>query len=113
VGEAGEETLAQILEVLAIGFPDFAQEEALEAGLALAIVGADLGKEPVGFATAPSAAIADGLGPVGPVTEPGDSARGELAGLQDQTSLGEVQQLVAGTALFEADLEEARELRLS
>ena len=72
----------QILEVFEVGFADCAQQQAFEAGQALAIVDAHLGQQPVRFAAAASAAIADGGGAVGLVAKAGGGAGGELPGLQ-------------------------------
>ncbi len=97
VGEVGEEALAEVVEVFEVGFADFAQEEAFEAGEALAIVGAHLGEEPVGFAAAAGAAVADGGGAVGVIAEAGGGAGGELAGLEEDAGADEVLDLVDGT----------------
>ena len=112
VGQAGEEALAEVFEVFEVGFADFAEEEAFEAGDALAIVGAHLGEEPVGFAAAASAAVADGGGAVGLIAEAGGGAGGELPGLEDDAGADEVQELVAGTAVLQAELEELFQLVL-
>jgi hypothetical protein len=106
VGQEVEEASAKVLEVLEVGFADLAEEETLEARDALAVVDADLGEEPVGFAPAPGAAVADGSGAVGFVAEASGRAGGELAGLEDDARLGEVEELVGGTALFQAEVEE-------
>ena len=110
VREVFKDTAAEAFKVFEVGLADLAEEEAFEAGDALAIVGAELGEEPVGFAAAAGAAIADGLGAVGLVAKPGGSAGGELAILQDDTGVGEVEELVAGTAVLEAELEEVLQL---
>ena len=79
VGEVAEEPAAEVVEVFAVGFADFAQEQALEAGEALAVIDAHLGEEPEGFAAAAGAAVADGGGAVGEVAEAGGGA-GQRAG---------------------------------
>ena len=112
MGEALEEALAEVFHILEIGFTDFTEEEAFEAGDALAIVGADLGKQPVGFAAAASAAEADGLGASGQVAEASGGTGGELAGLEEDAGLNEVEQLVPGTTVLQAELEEVFQLLL-
>ena len=81
-----------------VGFADLAQEQALEAGKALAVIGPHLGQEPVRFAAATSAAVADGGGTIGLVTKTGGGAGAELALLEDQASGVEVGDLVLRAA---------------
>ena len=97
-GRRQEEAPAEVLEVFEVGFADFAEEEAFEAGDALAVIGAHLGEEPVGFAAAAGAAVADGRGAVGQVAEAGGGAGGELPGLEDDAGADEVLHLILGTA---------------
>ena len=104
MGQPGEEALAQVFKVFEVGFPDFAEEKALEAGHALAIVVAHLRKEPVGFAAAARSAVADSLGTVRLITEPGRRAGGKLPGLKDDAGLGKVEELGLGTTLLQAEL---------
>jgi hypothetical protein len=66
-----EEPLAQVLEVLHVRFANVPQEEALQAGQALAIVGSQLAEEPVGLAAASCATVTDGGWAVFSVTEAG------------------------------------------
>lgn len=47
-----EETATEGFEVFAVGLADLAEEQAFESRDALAIVGAELGEEPVGFTAA-------------------------------------------------------------
>ena len=78
----------------------------------MAVVGAHLGEEPVGFAAAASAAVADGGGAVGAIAEAGGGAGRELPGLEDDAAADEVQELVAGTTVLQAELEELFEFML-
>jgi len=94
MGKVAEQAKAEVLEVFEIGFADFAEEEALEARVALAIVSAHLGEEPEGFAAAAGAAVADGGGAVVLVAEAGGGAGGELFGLEDEAGIEEVADLV-------------------
>jgi len=94
VGEALEEALAEALEVFEVGFADFAEEEAVEAREALAIVGAHLGEEPVGFTAAAGTTIADRLGAIGEIAETRGGTGGELAGLEDDAGVEEVLDLI-------------------
>src|SRR5262249_49758425 len=100
VFEGKEEALTEVVEVLAVGLADFAEEEAFEAGVALGIVSAHLGEEPVGFTAAAGATIADSGGAVGLVAETGGGAGGELAGLENDSGADEVFHL-AGRATGE------------
>lgn len=105
VGQPGEEALAQGFEIFEVGFADLAEEEAVETGAALAIIGPHLSKEPVGFAAAASAAVADGPRPIRLVAEPGGGTGGELTRLQDKADVGEVEELIARAAVLQAELE--------
>jgi hypothetical protein len=51
--------MPEILEVFEVGFAHAAEEQAFEAGLALAIVHTHLGQQPEGFATASCATVAN------------------------------------------------------
>ena len=64
------------------------------------------------FATAASAAVADGFGAIGKIAEPGGSAGGELPGLEDDAGIGEVQELILGTTLLQSKLKNLFELVL-
>lgn len=101
-----EETLPESLEMLEIGFAHLAEEEAVETGDALAIVGAHLGEQPVGFTAAARAAVTDGGGATRPIAQSGCGTGGELAGLEDEAGGGEVAQLVLGTTELLAEPEE-------
>jgi hypothetical protein len=81
VTNAAENFPAQIFEVFAIGFSDFSQEQAFEAGETLAIVQGHLSEHPKGFSTAAGAAKADGGGAVGLIANASGRAGGELARL--------------------------------
>src|SRR5262249_2016482 len=98
VFEVSEEALAKVLEVFHVGFAHLAEEQALEAGHALAIVGAHLGEEPVAFAAAACAAVADCGWAVGVVAEPGGSARGQLAWLEDEARAHKILHLFGRTS---------------
>ncbi len=98
VGEGAEEASAEVFEVFHVGFANLAEEEAFQAGDTLAIVGTHLGEEPVGFAAATGAAVTDGGGAVGEVTETGRGGGEELALLQDDIGAEEVVHLITGTA---------------
>src|SRR5580765_1351195 len=87
---------AQVVEIFAIGFADLAEDDGFEFGEALAIVSADLGHEPVGFAAAASAAVTDGPGTGGMVAGTGDGTSGELTGLEENVGAVEVADLVGG-----------------
>ena len=112
VGQLVEEALAEVFKVFEVGFADFTEQEAFEAGNALAIIGADLGEEPVGFAAAARAAVADGFGAIRLIAEARGGAGSKLAGLEDNASLGDIEELVFGTALLEAKLQGLLELGL-
>ena len=88
--EPAEEAAAEVLEVFEVGFADLAQQEAFQAGEALAVVHAHLGEEPEGFAAAAGAAVADGGGAVRAVAEAGGGAGGELLGLEEHAGADEV-----------------------
>ena len=98
MGQAEEEAAAEVLEVLEVGFADFAEEEAFEAGPALAIIGAQLGEEPMGFAAAARAAETDGGGADGLIAEAGGGAGRELAGLENDAGPSKVFRLIERTA---------------
>jgi len=110
VGQAGEKAPAEDLKVFEIGLADFPEEEAIETGEALAIVGAELGEEPVGFAAAAGAAETDGAGTAGGIAEASGGAGGELPFLEDETGIGEVEKLIPRTARVDAELEELFQL---
>jgi len=93
-----EEALAKTFEVFEVGFADFTEEETVEAGDALTVVGPDLGEEPVSFAAAASAAIADGAGAVRIITEPSGRAGRKLPGLEEEAGANKVLHLIARTA---------------
>ena len=92
---------AEIAKILEIGFAYFSQEEAFEAGITLAIIEAHLGKEPMGFAAAASAAEADGEGPVRLIAEAGGGAGSELASVQGATGKQKVLDLIVRAAGFQ------------
>ena len=94
VRQGGEEPLAEGREVFEIRFADLPEEEAFEAGNALAVIGAELGKEPVRFAAAPGPAVADGGGAGGVIAEPGGGAGGQLARLEADAGADEFLDLV-------------------
>ena len=96
--ETPKSATADVIEVFEIGFADFSNEEAFEARIALAIIGADLRKEPMGFTAAASAAVTDEGGTFGIVTEAGGSAGLELTGVEADPSAGEVDELIVRTA---------------
>ena len=75
-----------------------AEEEALEAGETLAIVGAHLSEEPMGLAAAAGTPKADRGGTVREVTEAGSGAGSELFGLKDDAGMDEVEHLLKGAA---------------
>jgi len=96
--ETPKSATADVIEVFEIGFADFSNEEALETGEALAIIGAHLSQEPMGFPAATSAAVTDEGGTVEMVTEADGSAGFELTGMEADPGAGEVEELIAGTA---------------
>ena len=96
VGKFRENTAAEVFEVFEIGFAYFAQEEAFEAGDALAIVGADLSEKPMGLAAATRAAEGDGSGTAGLVALARGGGGSELFRLEEDHGAGEVDDLVAG-----------------
>ena len=112
MGQAGEDVLAEVFKVFEVGLADLAQEEALEARDALAVVGAHLSEEPVGFAAAASATVADGGRAVGPIAEAGGGTGRELLFQEDDAGADKVQELVAGTTVLPAKLEELLQLLL-
>lgn len=83
VGQPAEDARHEVLEAFLDGAADFAQQQALEAGLALAVVHGDLGEHPVGFAAAASAAVGDLAGAVVVVGGAGGGRGDELARLED------------------------------
>lgn len=101
VRQTAEETEAEILEVFEVGLGDFAEEEALEAGAALAIVGAHLGEEPKTFTATAGATIADGGGAVGGIAGASGRAGGELTVLKDEARADEVFELIFGATGFD------------
>src|SRR6185295_6361438 len=89
-----EVLFTQIVEVFAIGFTDFAEDDGLEFGEALAIIGPDLGHEPMGFAATASAAVTDVTRTCGMVAGTGDGTGGELPGLEHNVRPLEIADLV-------------------
>ena len=87
-------------------------DPAFEARDALAVVGTDLGERPVSFAAAASAAVADGIGTVGLIAEASGRAGSQLPGLEDDTGVSEVEELVPEATLLLAKLEKLHELLL-
>ena len=98
VFEAGEDCVAEVLEVLGVGFADFAQQQAFEARHPLAVIDAHLREEPMRLPTATRATVADGRRPVRRITQPRRGRRRELAGLQDAVGAFEVGHLRFGAA---------------
>jgi len=96
--ETPKSATADVVEVFEIGFADFSNEEAFEARIALAIIGADLRKEPMGFTAPAGAAVTDEGGTFGIVTEAGGSAGLELTGVEADPSAFEVDELIVRTA---------------
>jgi len=94
VGEAGEEALAEVLEVFEVGLADLAEEQALETRETLAVVQAHLGEEPEGFAAAASAAEADGRGAIREVASAGGGTGFQLARLQYDADAVEILHLI-------------------
>jgi hypothetical protein len=71
MGRAIEQFAAQVFGMLQVRFADFAQEQAFQAGDALAVVGAELGQQPMRLPAATGAAVAIGGGAVGAVPDNG------------------------------------------
>src|SRR5688500_2741609 len=93
-----EDAAAQIAEAFEVGLADFAEQEAFEAGVTLAIVTAHLGDEPMTFAAATRAAIAEHGRTFLVIALARDGAGEELAFLKDDSDAGEVEHLIVGTA---------------
>jgi len=110
--EALEETLTKAVKIFEVGLTDLAEEQTLQSGDALTVVGTKLGEQPVGFTPAARAAITNGLGSGEVIAQPGGGAGGELAVLENQADVGKVQELVAGTAALNAQMKEALQLFL-
>jgi len=98
VRQSAKDAPPKVFEVFEVGFAHFSKQEAFEAGNALAIVGAHLGEQPMGFAAATSAAVADGCWAARIIAKPGGSAGCELAVLQDDACGEEILDLIARTA---------------
>src|SRR4051812_23749839 len=92
-----EEAQPDVVEVFDVGLVGFAQNQTFEAGVTLAIVGTDLGEQPMRFAAAASAAIANPLGAAGLIAKPGGGAGGKLPRLENDVGAGEVRDLVEWT----------------
>ena len=93
---AVKDAAAKVFKIFAVGFADLAEQEAFEAGEALAIVEADLSDEPERLAATTSAAEADGGGAIREIAKPGGGAGGELFALRDDGPMVEVVRLVEG-----------------
>ena len=106
MGEMAEDFPAVVLEIFDVGFADFAKEQDFEVGETLAIIDADLSEHPIRFAAAASAAVADGFGAIGAITETCGGAGDELGGLENDAGAGEVAGLVDGTTDAASDGEE-------
>ncbi len=81
VGQAAEELEAEVFELLAARLADLAEQQALEAGAALAVVGADLGEQGVGLARAARPAVGDSGRPARLVGSAAGGVKAELFGL--------------------------------
>jgi hypothetical protein len=82
--EVGEETLTQVFEPFAADFAGLTEEQDFKAGITLAIVGVDLGQEPMGFAGATGAAITGKRGAVGQIAQAGGGTGEEPGLLKDE-----------------------------
>jgi hypothetical protein len=96
MGKSDINAAAEVIESLEVGLADAPEEEAFEAGDTLAIVGTQLGEEPMGFAAPAGTAVADGGGAIRVVAKAGGGAGGELARLEDSAGADEIFHLVAG-----------------
>src|SRR5678816_3699254 len=80
--KVAKEADAKGLEVFEVGLAHFAEQQTLETGPALAIVGAHLREQPVTLAPATRTAIANGDGSIGRVAPARRRARCKLARLK-------------------------------
>lgn len=96
--ERMEESTAQVFEIFEVRFADLAEEKTFKAGPALAIIGSHLSEEPMRFATATGAAIADGGWTVWLVAQARGGTGCELAGLKDNACFRQVEDLVSRAA---------------
>ena len=92
--EGGEDALAEIFKILCVGLADLAEEETVETGDPLTIVGPHLGEEPVGFAAAARTAVADSSGAIRLIAQSGGGTGGELARLEEDAGADQVIHLV-------------------
>ena len=96
--DAAQDFDAQVLKAFFGGFADFAEEEGLEAGPALAVVEGDLGEHGVGLGPTPRAAKADLGGAVGEVTLAAGGVEEDLLGLGGVAGSAKVDDLVGRAA---------------
>jgi hypothetical protein len=96
MGHPTKDFPTMVFEILAIGLPDFSQEETFETGETLAIVETHLGDKPEGFASTASAAKSDGSGTVGEIAEAGGGAGLKLARLGQHAGTDEPAGLILG-----------------
>src|SRR5262245_50074897 len=92
--KVAKETGAKGREVFQVRLAHFAEQQALEAGPALAIIGAHLRKKPVAFASAPRAAVTNGDRAVRKVTPARRGAGLQLPRLKRDARAEEVDGLI-------------------
>lgn len=85
-----KESFPKILQMFQVRFSNLAQNKGFELGLALAVIGPNLGQHPVRLAAAASAAVTDSSWAVRCVTSSRCRARHQLARLQDYPRLHKV-----------------------
>ncbi len=83
-----EQPAAQILEMLQVRLADLAEQQTFQARHALAIIRPHLRQQPVRFAAAASAAVANCHRPVRCIAQPRRSRRGQLPFLQNHVGAG-------------------------
>jgi hypothetical protein len=98
VRQMAEHTLTEVVKALDIGLAGLAEEQALKAGVTLAIIATHLSQEPMRFSAPASAAIPDGGGTVGQIAEAGGGTGSELARLEEDARANKVLNLIDRTA---------------
>ncbi len=84
-----EQPAAQILEMFQVRLADLAQQQTFQTRHALAIIRAHLREQPMRFAAAASAAVANRHRPVRCIAQPRRRRRGQLPRLQNHVGAGE------------------------
>ena len=96
--QAPEQPAAQILEMFQVRLADLAQQQTFQPRHALAIIRPHLREQPMRFAAAARAAVANCHRPVRCVAQPRRSGRGQLPRLQNHIGGGKPVHLALRTA---------------